>query len=47
MEWPPKSGKEEEFPEIDKVAWFTIPEAARRILAGQAPFLAQLQALLQ
>ena len=47
MEWPPKSGKEEEFPEIDKVAWFTIPEAERRILPGQAPFLVQLQELLQ
>ena len=43
MEWPPKSGKEEEFPEIDKVEWFAIPEAERRILPGQAPFLAQLR----
>ena len=47
MEWPPKSGKEEEFPEIDKVAWFDVPEAERKILPGQAPFLAQLRALLQ
>ena len=43
MEWPPKSGKEVEFPEIDKVEWFAIPEAERRILPGQAPFLAQLR----
>lgn len=47
MEWPPKSGKEEEFPEIDKVEWFAIPEAERKILPGQAPFLAQLQALVR
>ena len=47
MEWPPRSGKQEEFPEVDKVQWFAIPEAERRILPGQAPFLAQLQALLE
>jgi predicted NUDIX family NTP pyrophosphohydrolase len=47
MEWPPKSGKEEEFPEIDKVEWFALDEAGRRILPGQAPFLAQLQALVK
>jgi len=35
MEWPPKSGKEEEFPEIDKVEWFAIPRAERRILPGR------------
>ena len=46
MEWPPRSGKQEEFPEIDRVEWFAIQEAERRILPGQAPFLAQLQALL-
>ena len=46
MEWPPKSGNEVEFPEIDRVAWFTIPEAERRILPGQAPFLAQLQSVM-
>ncbi len=47
MEWPPKSGNEVEFPEIDRVAWFDMPEAARRILPGQAPFLAQLESLLK
>ena len=46
MEWPPKSGKLAEFPEIDKVEWFDLAEAGRRILPGQAPFLAQLQQLL-
>jgi predicted NUDIX family NTP pyrophosphohydrolase len=44
MEWPPKSGKVQEFPEIDRAAWFTIPEARRKILPGQAPFLDELEA---
>ena len=47
MEWPPKSGNEVDFPEIDRVEWFDLPEAARRILPGQAPFLAQLQSLVK
>ena len=34
MEWPPKSGKTQEFPEVDRGAWFHIPEARKRILAG-------------
>jgi predicted NUDIX family NTP pyrophosphohydrolase len=43
MEWPPKSGKQEEFPEIDRAAWFSLEEASHKILKGQAPFLKQLQ----
>jgi len=43
MEWPPKSGRLQEFPEIDKAAWFTIEEARRKILKGQAGFIIQLQ----
>ncbi len=42
MEWPPKSGKQREFPEVDKAAWFGIEQARRKILKGQAPFLDQL-----
>lgn len=42
MEWPPRSGQTQEFPELDRIAWFGMDEAARKILAGQAPFLAQL-----
>ena len=44
MEWPPRSGKRKEFPEVDRGAWFPLPEARRRILAGQAAFLDQLDA---
>jgi predicted NUDIX family NTP pyrophosphohydrolase len=39
MEWPPRSGKQQEFPEVDRGAWFTLEEARRRIVPGQAPFL--------
>ncbi len=46
MEWPPRSGKMKEFPEADKVQWFSIAEANKKLLAGQAPFLSQLQGLL-
>jgi predicted NUDIX family NTP pyrophosphohydrolase len=47
MEWPPKSGRMQSFPELDRVAWFAIEEARQRIIRGQAPFLAQLEALLR
>jgi predicted NUDIX family NTP pyrophosphohydrolase len=43
MEWPPKSGRQQEFPEIDRAAWFTVESARRKILKGQAGFLDRLQ----
>lgn len=46
MEWPRGSGRMQRFPEVDRAAWFEMGEAARRILAGQRPLLAELQALL-
>ncbi len=42
MEWPSKSGRQEQFPEVDRAAWFQIEDAKRKILKGQAPFLDQL-----
>lgn len=42
MEWPPKSGKYREFPEIDRAEWFEIETARKKILQGQAGFLDQL-----
>jgi predicted NUDIX family NTP pyrophosphohydrolase len=42
MEWPPRSGKRSAFPEVDRADWFSLEEARRRIIAGQAPFLDQL-----
>jgi len=43
MEWPPRSGKVQEFPEVDRAGWFTIEFAKRKILKGQAAFLDQLE----
>jgi predicted NUDIX family NTP pyrophosphohydrolase len=42
MEWPPRSGKQQEFPEVDRGAWFSVAEARRRMVAGQVPFLDEL-----
>ena len=46
MEWPPRSGRMQSFPEIDRVAWFGPEEARAKVLPGQAPFLDALEALL-
>lgn len=42
MEWPPRSGRRQEFPEVDRAEWFGMEAAWRKILAGQAGFLDQL-----
>jgi predicted NUDIX family NTP pyrophosphohydrolase len=42
LEWPKGSDRRKEFPEVDRAEWFEIPEAKRRILAGQAGFLDDL-----
>jgi predicted NUDIX family NTP pyrophosphohydrolase len=47
MEWPPRSGKQEEFPEVDRAGWFTIPAAKEKILKGQVPFLDELTEILE
>jgi predicted NUDIX family NTP pyrophosphohydrolase len=44
LEWPPKSGRQQEFPEVDRAEWFNVEAARRKILKGQAPFLDQLLA---
>ena len=46
LEWPPKSGQTREFPEVDRAAWFTIPQAREKILKGQIGFIDQLVGLL-
>jgi predicted NUDIX family NTP pyrophosphohydrolase len=46
MEWPPGSGREMQFPEVDRGAWFGLDEAAKKILPGQANFLVELAAKL-
>ncbi|WP_217169575.1 NUDIX domain-containing protein [Streptomyces sp. AC512_CC834] len=42
MEWPPKSGRIEEFPELDRVAWFAVARAREVIVKAQAAFLDRL-----
>jgi predicted NUDIX family NTP pyrophosphohydrolase len=43
IEWPPRSGRMQRFPEIDRVEWFDPGEARRRLKAAQVPFLDRLQ----
>ena len=47
MEWPPKSGKQQEFLEVDRAEWFSLDEAKMKILKGQKGFLEQLAKLLR
>jgi predicted NUDIX family NTP pyrophosphohydrolase len=46
MEWPPRSGRQQTFPEVDRAAWFTVAEARERINAGQVPLLEALEATI-
>ena len=46
MEWPPKSGRRAEFPEVDRAEWFAPDEARRRLNPGQVPFVDRLSELL-
>jgi predicted NUDIX family NTP pyrophosphohydrolase len=44
LEWPPHSGAVQAFPEIDRVEWFALDAARRKLKAAQVPFLDRLQA---
>jgi predicted NUDIX family NTP pyrophosphohydrolase len=44
LEWPPRSGRRQEFPEVDRAGWFSLDEARRKIVPGQAPLLDELAA---
>jgi len=46
-EWPPHSGQWRSFPEVDRAAWFSLPQARAKILKSQLPLLDQLEHLLQ
>lgn len=46
LEWPPRSGRRETHPEIDRVAWFTPAEARWRIKEAQIPFIDRLETAL-
>lgn len=47
MEWPPKSGKWQRFPEVDRAGWFDLPTAKEKILKGQIGFLEELERALE
>jgi predicted NUDIX family NTP pyrophosphohydrolase len=47
LEWPPKSGKFAEFPEVDRAAWYDMEEARVKILKSQIPLLDELEIILR
>src|SRR4051812_27019734 len=46
IEWPPRSGRHAEFPEIDRAAWFGLETARRKLVKGQVPLLEALASKL-
>lgn len=47
LEWPPKSGRQTEFPEVDRAGWFSLAEAKEKLTSGQVPFVDRLCGLLE
>ena len=47
LEWPPQSGVHQEFPEVDRAAWFTIEAAKEKIIKGQTNFIDELQRIIE
>jgi predicted NUDIX family NTP pyrophosphohydrolase len=47
MEWPPKSGRSKEFPEIDRAEWFAVETAKLKIVKGQIPIIENLEFILE
>lgn len=46
LEWPPRSGRLREFPELDRVAWFAVRQARQKLAKGQVEFLDRLATAL-
>jgi predicted NUDIX family NTP pyrophosphohydrolase len=46
LEWPPKSGRQQEFPEVDRAAWFPLAQAGQKSVPGQRGFFVELASLL-
>jgi predicted NUDIX family NTP pyrophosphohydrolase len=42
IEWPPRSGRRESFPEVDRAGWFTVEQARAKLIAAQAAFIDRL-----
>ena len=47
LEWPPRSGMLQKFPEVDRIAWFDLATARKKILPGQRAFLDELERTLR
>ena len=47
MEWPPRSGRSQEYPEADRAEWFPLERAKEKIHAGQFGFLEELERLME
>ncbi|MDE2166427.1 MAG: NUDIX domain-containing protein [Alphaproteobacteria bacterium] len=47
IQWPPRSGRRMDIPEVDRGAWFSLAEARRRINKGQAPLIDALASILK
>jgi predicted NUDIX family NTP pyrophosphohydrolase len=47
MEWPPRSGRRREFPEVDRAGWFDLPAAREKLLAAQTELLDRLVSALE
>jgi predicted NUDIX family NTP pyrophosphohydrolase len=47
MEWPPRSGKQQFFPEIDRAEWFAVPQALEKLIPGQHGFVDELRRKLE
>jgi predicted NUDIX family NTP pyrophosphohydrolase len=47
IEWPPRSGRQQEFPEVDRAGWFPLEEAKQKLLAAQAALVEELERLLK
>jgi predicted NUDIX family NTP pyrophosphohydrolase len=45
MEWPPRSGLQQSFPEVDRAAWFSLADARQKLIAAQVDLLDRLPAL--
>ena len=46
IEWPPRSGRLQEFPEVDRAAWFSLVEARVKLIPAQAELIDRLEAVL-
>lgn len=47
LEWPPRSGRMREFPEVDRAAWLTVDEAREKINQAQIAFIEELKRILR